>query len=158
MTIRFPFVRIRKRAPKARKKYESKWVILSLIMIMYVTRPVIKYKQKQPTNSKKLRSNMAMSQGNGKNEYSPCNLWDLSESYVAGCWLSRQTKSIWFGLALLVRRVFSIFVLIWRWSSIACIGASLFDVCPSSKGSDFPRTRNRQFSTSNLCIYSWRLW
>ena len=33
-----------------------------------------RYKQKQPISSKKLRSNMAMFQENGKNEYSPCNL------------------------------------------------------------------------------------
>jgi hypothetical protein len=66
MTTRFPFVRIRKRVQKAKKIYESKSVLLPLIDDYSCDKTRNRYKQRQPTSSKKLQSNMALSQVNGK--------------------------------------------------------------------------------------------
>lgn len=66
MTNRFPSVRIRKRVPKAKKKYESKSVLLPLFDGYICDKTCNRYKQRQLTSLKKLQSNMALSQENGK--------------------------------------------------------------------------------------------
>lgn len=61
MTTRSPFVRIRKRVLKAKKKYESKSVLLPLFDDYICDKTCNRYKLRQPRRLKKLQSNMALS-------------------------------------------------------------------------------------------------
>ena len=65
MTTRSPFVRIRKRVLKAKKKYESKSVLLPLFDDYICDKTCNRYKLRQPRRLKKLQSNTVLSQENG---------------------------------------------------------------------------------------------